>query len=127
MVIDDGAAAVDADARTRSAATVGTTDGIGAGRRVPERDVRAAAVARRPSTCSTPAGTTGMPKGVVWRQEDIFFAAMGGGGWGAAPITHARGARRPHSDRRPLRRAVMLVIAPLMHGNAQWATWSASS
>ena len=24
-------------------------------------------------------GTTGMPKGVVWRQEDIFFAAMGGG------------------------------------------------
>ena len=31
-------------------------------------------------------GTTGMPKGVVWRQEDIFFAAMGGGGWGAPPI-----------------------------------------
>ena len=27
-----------------------------------------------------------MPKGVIWRQEDIFFAAMGGGGWGAAPI-----------------------------------------
>ncbi len=23
-------------------------------------------------------GTTGMPKGVLWRQEDIFFAAMGG-------------------------------------------------
>ncbi len=33
-------------------------------------------------------GTTGMPKGVLWRQEDIFFAAMGGGGWGAEPITH---------------------------------------
>ena len=31
-------------------------------------------------------GTTGMPKGVLWRQEDIFFAAMGGGGWGAEPI-----------------------------------------
>ena len=27
-------------------------------------------------------GTTGMPKGVMWRQEDIFFAAMGGSGWG---------------------------------------------
>ncbi|MGH7291116.1 MAG: AMP-binding protein, partial [Myxococcota bacterium] len=24
-------------------------------------------------------GTTGLPKGVVWRQEDIFFAAVGGG------------------------------------------------
>ena len=24
-------------------------------------------------------GTTGMPKGVLWRQEDIFFGAMGGG------------------------------------------------
>src|SRR5688500_3159584 len=24
-------------------------------------------------------GTTGMPKGVMWRQEDIFFAGMGGG------------------------------------------------
>ena len=30
-----------------------------------------------------------MPKGVLWRQEDIFFAAMGGGGWGAAPIATA--------------------------------------
>ena len=24
-------------------------------------------------------GTTGMPKGVMWRHEDIFFAALGGG------------------------------------------------
>ena len=24
-------------------------------------------------------GTTGLPKGVLWRHEDIFFAAMGGG------------------------------------------------
>ncbi len=27
-------------------------------------------------------GTTGMPKGVMWRAEDIFFAAMGGGNYG---------------------------------------------
>ena len=25
-------------------------------------------------------GTTGMPKGVMWRHEDIFFGAFGGGG-----------------------------------------------
>src|SRR5262249_24116908 len=32
-------------------------------------------------------GTTGMPKGVVWRQEDIFFGALGGGNPGGPPIT----------------------------------------
>ena len=25
-------------------------------------------------------GTTGMPKGVMWRHEDVFFGALGGGG-----------------------------------------------
>ena len=29
--------------------------------------------------CVYTGGTTGMPKGVMWRHEDIFFAAMGGG------------------------------------------------
>ena len=65
-----------------------------------------------------------MPKGVLWRQEDIFFAAMGGGGWGAAAHHPPRRARRPAQPRRrgP---AVMLVVAPLMHGNAQWVMWNA--
>ena len=39
-------------------------------------------------------GTTGMPKGVMWRQEDIFFAALGGGDSGRPPVTDAGGARR---------------------------------
>jgi 3-oxocholest-4-en-26-oate---CoA ligase len=69
-------------------------------------------------------GTTGMPKGVLWRQEDIFFAAMGGGGWGAAPVTGADElAERINPDES--RRLVMLVVAPLMHGNAQWVMWNA--
>jgi 3-oxocholest-4-en-26-oate---CoA ligase len=69
-------------------------------------------------------GTTGQPKGVVWRQEDIFFAAMGGGGWGSPPIERPDELvdRIPTGDRSG---AVMLVTAPLMHGNAQWASWSA--
>jgi len=69
-------------------------------------------------------GTTGMPKGVMWRQEDIFFAAMGGGGWGQEPITAAdelAGRLQIDDDAR----AVMLIVGPLMHGNAQWALWNA--
>jgi 3-oxocholest-4-en-26-oate---CoA ligase len=69
-------------------------------------------------------GTTGMPKGVLWRQEDIFFAAMGGGGWGAAPITHPD-ELPGRLNRDDASRAVMLVVAPLMHGNAQWVMWNA--
>jgi len=69
-------------------------------------------------------GTTGMPKGVMWRQEDIFFAAMGGGGWGADPITRADElAGRLNTDEAG--RVAMLVVAPLMHGNAQWVMWNA--
>jgi len=69
-------------------------------------------------------GTTGMPKGVMWRQEDIFFAAMGGGGWGAEPITAADElAGRLNADEDG--RIPMLVVGPLMHGNAQWAMWNA--
>ena len=39
-------------------------------------------------------GTTGMPKGVMWRAEDIFFGAFGGGNLGDAPIDRARADRR---------------------------------
>jgi acyl-CoA synthetase (AMP-forming)/AMP-acid ligase II len=63
-------------------------------------------------------GTTGMPKGVIWRQEDVIFA-LGGG------IDHVTGepARRPEdmtakTANPPL---TMMVIPPLMHGAAQWA------
>ncbi len=68
-------------------------------------------------------GTTGMPKGVIWRQEDIYFAAMGGNGWGGPPVVEPGdvGARIPADD---ADRNVMLVVGPLMHGNAQWAMWN---
>ncbi|MGH9098407.1 MAG: AMP-binding protein, partial [Acidimicrobiales bacterium] len=68
-------------------------------------------------------GTTGMPKGVVWRQEDIFFAAMSGGGWGREPIA----AAEELAERVPVdeaKRAVLLVLGPMMHGNAQWVAWN---
>jgi 3-oxocholest-4-en-26-oate---CoA ligase len=63
-------------------------------------------------------GTTGVPKGVVWRAEDIFFAALQGGRPGGDPIS------RPSeiSEGLALRARPWLVTSPLMHGNGQWNT-----
>ena len=64
-------------------------------------------------------GTTGMPKGVMWRQEDIFFAAMGGGNYGGPAIT----APEQIVDNLSSAPLVTLALAPLMHGNAQWTAF----
>jgi fatty-acyl-CoA synthase len=63
-------------------------------------------------------GTTGMPKGVMWRQEDIFFAAMGGNGFGQGPVRSTAEVleRIAPEDGR----MVTLVAPPMMHGAAQW-------
>ena len=64
-------------------------------------------------------GTTGMPKGVLWRQHDIFMAAMGGrkvGTWEV--VTSYEGLTERLAESLPLK---LLVLPPLMHGAAQWA------
>jgi 3-oxocholest-4-en-26-oate---CoA ligase len=69
-------------------------------------------------------GTTGMPKGVVWRHEDVFFA-LGGG---IDPHTHER-AKRPEDMAEKAKNGfpvTMLPIAPLMHGATQWAVMGQS-
>jgi acyl-CoA synthetase (AMP-forming)/AMP-acid ligase II len=64
-------------------------------------------------------GTTGMPKGVVWRHEDVFYA-LGGG---IDAYTNERVAdewtlaEKAKAVEAPLR---SLNLAPLMHGAAQW-------
>src|SRR6266700_2866969 len=65
-------------------------------------------------------GTTGMPKGVMWRAEDIFFGALGGGGIGNE-IT------RPEeiADRAREGRTRCLPACPFMHGTAHWMAFSA--
>jgi acyl-CoA synthetase (AMP-forming)/AMP-acid ligase II len=66
-------------------------------------------------------GTTGMPKGVLWRQHDIFMAAMGGrsiGSW-TTVASYAEVAERARQGRH-LR---LLLLPPLMHGAAQWAAF----
>ena len=66
-------------------------------------------------------GTTGMPKGVLWRQHDIFIGAMGGRefGTGAIPATVAEIAARARDSGG----AGSMTVAPLMHGAAQWAAF----
>jgi 3-oxocholest-4-en-26-oate---CoA ligase len=61
-------------------------------------------------------GTTGAPKGVEWRSEDLFFAALSGGNPGGAPIDRPAGLR----DVIPDAPQPWLVTSPLMHGNGQW-------
>ena len=61
-------------------------------------------------------GTTGLPKAVIWRHEDLFFGALGGGRAGE-PIS------KPEDilagiDPSPSR---TLIASPLTHGMAQWA------
>jgi len=63
-------------------------------------------------------GTTGLPKGVVWRQEDIFFGAMGGGD----PLQSGNVIRAPEElqARIPERGVVALPTPPFMHAAAHW-------
>ena len=64
-------------------------------------------------------GTTGMPKGVLWRQSDIYFAALGGTLPGVGEhetiesvLSMATGGQRT------------LPSPPFMHGAAHWAAFN---
>jgi len=80
-------------------------------------------------------GTTGLPKGVVWRQEDIFFAVLGGGNPGGPPIERPEDISRTVVEKPALRlqtflspgdpgpaQFVQLALGPLMHAGGQWST-----
>jgi fatty-acyl-CoA synthase len=64
-------------------------------------------------------GTTGMPKGVLWRQADIFVAAMGGRRADLSEFESLAGI--VEGARAGGQRAV--PAPPLMHGAAQWAAF----
>jgi acyl-CoA synthetase (AMP-forming)/AMP-acid ligase II len=69
-------------------------------------------------------GTTGLPKGVVWRHEDVFYA-LGGG---VDPTTNTR-IERPEQMVEKGRAGfpmTFLPIAPLMHGATQWSVMGQS-
>lgn len=67
-------------------------------------------------------GTTGMPKGVVWRQEDFFMAALAGGNHDGPPFTDAADlAAAAVANPHPM---TTLLPAPLMHGTAVYSLFS---
>ena len=61
-------------------------------------------------------GTTGMPKGVLWRQHDIYMAPSAGEPrHGVAPsYVEVAGRAAAGTGSR------LMVLSPLMHGAAQW-------
>lgn len=68
-------------------------------------------------------GTTGMPKGVLWRQHDIFMTSFGGRnlmtGEPSASIDEIveRAASGPGTK--------LMILPPLIHGAAQWSVMTA--
>jgi fatty-acyl-CoA synthase len=79
-------------------------------------------------------GTTGLPRGVVWRQDDIFFATLGGGNPGGLPITRPEEIGRTVLENRGQRATpllppgapgpdefVTMALGPLNHASGQWA------
>jgi acyl-CoA synthetase (AMP-forming)/AMP-acid ligase II len=63
-------------------------------------------------------GTTGMPKGVMWPHKNLFYAALGGGGWfhPDGPITDPEQIAGRVGDFA----IVGMALAPLMHGACWW-------
>lgn len=62
-------------------------------------------------------GTTGMPKGVMWRHEDILFGAMNSGRGGRpADSPEQLGEEAKAAAFRPR----MMALGPMMHGGSQW-------
>jgi acyl-CoA synthetase (AMP-forming)/AMP-acid ligase II len=78
-------------------------------------------------------GTTGRPKGVVWRQEDIYFTAIGGGNPGGTPLERPEdlvpavlaapnqriGVFLGADDAGP-GEFVAMSLGPLAHASGQW-------
>ncbi|HTI75244.1 MAG TPA: acyl-CoA synthetase [Mycobacterium sp.] len=68
-------------------------------------------------------GTTGMPKGVLWRQHDIFMTSFGGRNMYTGEVTASydeigkRVAENPGTK--------IFTLPPLMHGAAQWSVMTA--
>ncbi|SRX94367.1 fatty-acid--CoA ligase [Ilumatobacter coccineus YM16-304] [Mycobacterium shimoidei] len=68
-------------------------------------------------------GTTGMPKGVLWRQHDIFMTSFGGRnlvtGETVASVDEIVAGVSQNAGSK------LLILPPLIHGAAQWSVMTA--
>jgi 3-oxocholest-4-en-26-oate---CoA ligase len=62
-------------------------------------------------------GTTGRPKGVLWRQSDIYVSSMVGADHASAQEIHDRVSRAAGSP--------WFAVSPLMHAAGMWTAFSA--
>ncbi|MDT0200891.1 AMP-binding protein [Nocardioides sp. AE5] len=62
-------------------------------------------------------GTTGNPKGVVWRQEDFMRAALNASRFGAPFDSIEQLAAEAAANENPM---TLLACGPMMHGGSQW-------
>ncbi|MEH3138275.1 MAG: acyl-CoA synthetase [Mycolicibacterium neoaurum] len=68
-------------------------------------------------------GTTGFPKGVMWRHEDIYRVLFGGTDFATGePIADEYDLSKQAKENTPM---VRLPIPPMIHGATQSATWMA--
>jgi 3-oxocholest-4-en-26-oate---CoA ligase len=67
-------------------------------------------------------GTTGMPKGVLWRQADIFMGSMGGREMGTG--VEKESLEQIVEAAKASGGAKVLPAPPLMHGASQWVAFS---
>ena len=68
-------------------------------------------------------GTTGFPKGVMWRHEDIYRVLFGGTDFATGePIADEYGLAKQAAANPPM---VRYPIPPMIHGATQSATWMA--
>ncbi|WP_030175393.1 acyl-CoA synthetase [Spirillospora albida] len=67
-------------------------------------------------------GTTGLPKGVIWRQEDFYFAALSGGNPYGEPHRTPEALAAAAAASPPIG---YLLTPPLMHGAAAYTLFTA--
>ena len=68
-------------------------------------------------------GTTGMPKGVLWRQHDIFMTSFGGRSLYTGELANTYDEIVKRCVEAPATK--LMILPPLMHGAAQWAAMTA--